>query len=46
MMLLLQLCAVMMLLFQPHVVDDDVIDVVVIDFMLTNVDVSGSISML
>jgi hypothetical protein len=46
MMLLLQLCAVMMLLFQPHAVDDDVIDVVVIDFMLTNVDVSGSISML
>jgi hypothetical protein len=42
MMLLLQPRAVMMLL-QPHAVDDDV---VVIAFMLTDVDVSGSSFML
>jgi hypothetical protein len=36
----------MMLLLQPRVVDDDVVDVVVIAFMLTDVDVLDSISML
>jgi hypothetical protein len=55
MMLLLQPRVVMMLLLQPRVmmllqprvVDDDVVvDVVVIAFMLTDVDVSGSSFML
>jgi hypothetical protein len=46
MMLLLQPHVVMMLFLQPRVVDDDVVDVVVIAFMLTDVDVSGSSSML
>jgi hypothetical protein len=44
-MLLLQPSAVMILL-QPRAVDDDVVDVVIIAFMLTNVDVSGSNFML
>jgi hypothetical protein len=42
MMLWLQPRAMMMLLLQPHVVDDDVVDVVVIACMLTDVDVSDS----
>jgi hypothetical protein len=46
MMLLLQPHVVMMLLLQPRVVDDYVVDVVVIYFMLTYVDVSGSSFML
>jgi hypothetical protein len=45
MMLLLQPRVVMMLL-QPRVVDDDVVNVVVITFMLTDVDVLSSGSML
>jgi hypothetical protein len=31
-----------MMLLQPRAGDDDVVDVVVIAFMLTDVDVSGS----
>jgi hypothetical protein len=42
----LQPSVVMMLLLRPHVVDDDVDVFVVIDFVLTNVDVSDSRSML
>jgi hypothetical protein len=42
----LQPSVVMMLLLWPHVVDDDVDVFVVIDFMLTDVDVSDSRSML
>jgi hypothetical protein len=44
-MMLLQPRVVMMLL-QPRVLDDDAIGVVVIAFMLTDVDVSGSSFML
>jgi hypothetical protein len=46
MMLLLQPRAVMMILLQPRAVDDDAVDVVIIAFMLTDVDVSGSNFML
>jgi len=46
MMLLLQPSFVMMLLLQPRVVDDDVVGVVVIAFMLTDFDVSDSSPML
>jgi hypothetical protein len=45
-MLLIHPRVVMMLLLQPRVVDDDDVDVVVIAFMLTDVDVSDSNSML
>jgi hypothetical protein len=43
--LLLQPRAVMLFL-QPHVVEDDVVDIVFIVFMLTDVDVSSSSFML
>jgi hypothetical protein len=51
MMLLLQPCVVMMLLLQPSAVmllllQPRVVDVVVVAFMLTDVDVSDSSSML
>ena len=46
MMLFLQPRAMMLLLLQPCIVDDDAVDVVVIDFMLTDVNVSDSSSML